>query len=89
MKPDEVSCVLEHVQGLTMAKPMIFTDDTRPSHYTFANQIGVQTDEDETEEIQVPDELRCTIVAGQPGGVLGRHPYHVYEFNNAQATSSR
>ena len=29
----EVSYVLEHVQGLTMAKPMIFTDDTRPSHF--------------------------------------------------------
>ena len=44
-----------------MAKPMIFTDDTRPSHCTFANQIGVQTDEDEKEVAQVPDELRRTI----------------------------
>ena len=38
----EVSCVLEHVQGLTMARPMIFTDDSQPSHFTFANQIGVR-----------------------------------------------
>ena len=57
----EASCVPEHVQGLTMAKPMIFTDDTRPSHFTFANQIGVQTDEDEKEATQVPDELRCAV----------------------------
>ena len=28
-----------------MAKPMIFTDDTQPTHFTFASQIGVQTDE--------------------------------------------
>ena len=44
-----------------MAKPMIFTDDTRPSHFAFANQIGVQTDEDEKEAAQIPHELRRTI----------------------------
>ena len=36
----EVSCVLEHVKGVTMATPMIFTDYTHSSHFTFANQIG-------------------------------------------------
>ena len=40
----EVSCVLEDVQGVVMAKPMIFSDETRPTHFTFANQVGVQTD---------------------------------------------
>ena len=38
----EVSCVIdhEHLSGLMMARPMIFTDNTRPSHFTFANQVG-------------------------------------------------
>ena len=41
----EVSCVLEDVQGVVMAKPMILYDDTPPTHFIFANQVGVQTDE--------------------------------------------
>ena len=55
-----VSCVLEDVQGLVMAKPMIFSDETRPTHFTFANQVGVQTD-DERREDPIPDELSRTI----------------------------
>ena len=43
----EVSCVLEHAQGVTMAKSMIFTDDTHPTHFIFANLVGVQNGEDE------------------------------------------
>ena len=35
----EVSCVLERAQGVTMARRMIFTDDTRPTHFIFANLI--------------------------------------------------
>ena len=56
-----VSCVLEDVQGVIMAKPMIFTDDTQPTHFTFANQVGVQTDESLSLENLVPDELGRTI----------------------------
>ena len=41
----EVSCVLEDIQGVVMAKPMIFTDDTPATHFTFADQVGVQTNE--------------------------------------------
>ena len=44
-----------------MAKPMIFADDTHPCHFALANQIGVQTDEDEQIATQVPDELRRTV----------------------------
>ena len=44
-----------------MAKPMIFTDDNHPNHFTFANQIGVQTNEDEQGATQIPDELSRTI----------------------------
>ena len=43
-----------------MAKPMIFSDETKPSHFTFANQIGVQTEERASQEA-VPDELGRTI----------------------------
>ena len=39
-----------------MAKPMIFSDETQPTHFTFANQVGVQTDERQSEDF-VPDEL--------------------------------
>ena len=52
----EVSCVLENVQGVVMAKPMIFSDETRPTHFTFASQVGVQTDERQSDDL-VPDEL--------------------------------
>ena len=57
-----MSCVLDqqHPQ-LTMARPMTLTDDTRPSHFTFANQAGVQTDEDAGNATTVSDELRRTI----------------------------
>ena len=56
----EVSCVLEEVQRVIMAKPMIFSDETRPTHFTFANQVGVQTDE-RPSEAAIPDELGRTI----------------------------
>ena len=36
----EVSCVLEHLQGVTMARPMIFTDDSQPSHFTLLIRLG-------------------------------------------------
>ena len=53
-----MSCVLETIQGV--AKPMIFSDETRPTHFTFANQVGVQTDERQSEDL-VPDELARTV----------------------------
>ena len=53
----------EHVQGVTMAKPMIFTDDTRQSHFAFANQVGVQTDEAAQAVAPVHDELSRTMKA--------------------------
>ena len=45
-----------------MAKPMIFTDDTQPTHFTFANQVGVQTDASASEN-PIPDEMGRTIEA--------------------------
>ena len=56
----EVSCVLEEHQNLMMAKPMIFSEETGPTHFTFANQIGVQTDDDSSDG-SIPEELARTI----------------------------
>ena len=62
----EVSCVLEDVKGVVMAKPMILYDDTPPTHFIFANQVGVQTDERVSAENPVPDELGRTIDQWEP-----------------------
>ena len=61
----EVSCVFESVHPeLLRARPMILTDDTRPSHFTFANQVGVQTDDStDTTPMDTTDELRQTIAS--------------------------
>ena len=56
----EVSCVLDDSARVVMARPMIFSDETRPTHFTFANQVAVQT-EDELIDGSTPDELTRTI----------------------------
>ena len=56
----EVSCVFEEIKSVVMARPMIFSDETRPTNFTFANQVGVQTDEESTDG-SIPDELARTI----------------------------
>ena len=43
-----------------MAKPMIFSEETGLTHLTFANQVGVQTDDDSSDG-SVPEELARTI----------------------------
>ena len=55
----EVSGVFEERENLLMAKPMIFSDETGPTHFTFANQVG-QT-EDALPDESVPEELARTI----------------------------
>ena len=56
----EVSCVLEEHENLLMAKPMILFEETGPTHFAFANQVSVQTD-DTTPDGSTPDELVRTI----------------------------
>ena len=56
----EVSCLFEGHENLLMAKPMIFSEETGPTHFTFANQVGVQTNESTTNG-STPDELTRTI----------------------------
>ena len=54
------SCVLEEHKSVVMAKPMIFSEETGPTHFTFTHQIGVQTDDDSSDG-SIPDELARTI----------------------------
>ena len=44
----ELSCVLDDTRTVVMARPMILSDETRPTDYTFANRDAahVQTDND-------------------------------------------
>ena len=56
----EVSCVLEDVKSVVMARPMIFSDETRPTNFTFANHISMQTDGEQPDG-SIPDELARTI----------------------------
>ena len=77
----EVSCVIEHDHPhFIRARPMILTDDTRPSLFTFANQVSVQTD-DTSAATGTPEELRQTIassfVVDQSGNFSRDHSHNV------------
>ena len=60
----EFSCVLDEttIPTVVMARPMILSDETRPTDYTFANRVAahVQTDQDLVDGSK-PDELARTI----------------------------
>ena len=58
----ELSCVLDDTKAVVMARPMILSDETRPTDYTFANRVAVhvQTDQDPNDG-STPDELARTI----------------------------
>ena len=58
----ELSCVLDDTRTVVMARPMIHSDETRPTDYTFANSVAahVQTDQDLVDG-STPDELARTI----------------------------
>ena len=58
----ELSCVLDDTRTVVMARPMILSDETQPTDYTFANRVTahVQTDQDLADG-STPDELARTI----------------------------
>ena len=58
----ELSCVLDDTKAVVMARPMILSDETRPTDYTFANRVAihVQTDHDPNDG-STPDELARAI----------------------------
>ena len=55
----EASCVFEEFKNVVMARPMLFSEETGPTHCTFAHQIGVPTDDDSSDG-SMPDELART-----------------------------
>ena len=58
----EMSCVLDDTSGLVVARPMILSDETRPTDYTFANTIAVQVQtESDQRDGSTSDELTQTI----------------------------
>ena len=58
----EISCVLDDKTEVVMARPMILSDETRPTDYTFANRVAVQVQtEDGISDGSTPDELTRTI----------------------------
>ena len=61
----EVACALDYDNPvLVKAVPMMHTDESRPSGFTFANHVGMQTDDSEDEDLHdVPAELHRTITS--------------------------
>ena len=56
----EFSCVLDDTTSVVMARPMVFSDETRPTDYTFANKVAVHVQTNQSEG-STPDELARTI----------------------------
>ena len=87
----EVSCVLEEIKSVVMARPMIFSDETRPTNFTFANQVGVR--DRRRVNRRVCTRRTCSYnpkpsLACQPGNVIRVHTNHVINLEVATATTS-
>ena len=57
----EVSCVLDDTRSAVMARPMILSDATRPTDYTFAHCVATLVQTDDVVDESTPDELDQTI----------------------------
>ena len=57
----ELSCVLDDTRTVVMARPMILSDETRPSDYTFAHCVATLVQTDDVVDESTPDELAQTI----------------------------
>ena len=61
------SCVLEEVQRVVMAKPMIFPYEARPTHFTFAIKLGCrQTRGDQRNPSLMNLIAPCKVICGLP-----------------------
>ena len=56
----ELSCVLDDTRTVVMARPMILSDETRPSDYTFAHCVATLVQTDDVVDESTPDELAKT-----------------------------
>ena len=57
----EFSCVIDDTRSVVMARPMILSDATRPSDYTFAHCVATLVQTDDVVPESTPDELARTI----------------------------
>ena len=57
----EFSCVLDDTRSVVMARPMILSDETRPTDYTFAHCVATLVQTDDVVPEDTPDELARTI----------------------------
>ena len=53
----EFSCVLDDTRSVVMARPMILSEATRPSDYTFAHCVATLVQTDDVVDESTPDEL--------------------------------
>ena len=57
----EFSCVLDDTRSVVQARPMILSDATRPTDYTFAHCVATLVQTDDVVPEAAPDELARTI----------------------------
>ena len=57
----EFSCVLDDTRTAVMARPMILSDETRPTDYTFAHCVATLVQTDDVVDASTLDELDRTI----------------------------
>ena len=57
----ELSCVIDDTRSVVMARPMILSDETRQSDYTFAHCVATLVQTDDVVDDSTPDELAKTI----------------------------
>ena len=57
----EFSCVIDDTRSVVMARPMILSDETRPTDYTFAHCVATLVQTDDVVPEPTPDELARTI----------------------------
>ena len=57
----ELSCVIDDTRSAVQARPMILSDDTKQSDYTFAHCVATSVQTDDMADHSTPDELAQTI----------------------------
>ena len=57
----ELSCVIDDTRSAVQARPMILSDDTKQSDYTFAHCVATSVQTDDMADDSTPDELAQTI----------------------------
>ena len=88
----EVSCALDDENpAFVKAVPMKHADESRPSDFTFANNVGIQTDDSEDEGLHdVPAENHHqSLVVDQSGSLRSHHTYNAIATVSSKTSTSR